>query len=61
MVKKILCQGYLWRIKGRKQAGFAAYFGLIRPKKNKSAGIKPKTTLAKTVLRNASKISIIFS
>lgn len=27
-----------WRIKGRKQAGFAAYFGLIRPKKNKSAG-----------------------
>ena len=27
-----------WRIKGRKQAGFAAYFGLIRPQKNKSAG-----------------------
>ena len=24
--------------KGRKQAGFAAYFGLIRPQKNKSAG-----------------------
>ena len=24
-----------WRIKGRKQAGFAAYFGLIRPQKNK--------------------------